>query len=64
MLSSLSARIAAIGLVVLIALASLAGLLVDASRQTSQSFMWAGHSAEVIETTEAALGDLREAESG
>lgn len=64
MLSSLSARIAAIGVVVLIALASLAGLLVDASRQTSQSFEWAGHSAEVIETTEAALGDLREAESG
>ncbi|WP_082449801.1 diguanylate cyclase [Sphingomonas sp. Leaf67] len=64
MLSSLSARIAAIGLVVLIALASLAGLLVDASRQTSQSFEWAGHSVEVIETTEAALGDLREAESG
>lgn len=64
MLSSLSARIAAIGLVVLIALASLAGLLVDASRQTSQSFERAGHSVEVIETTEAALGDLREAESG
>lgn len=36
----------------------------DASRQTSQSFEWAGHSAEVIEKTEAALGDLREAESG
>lgn len=64
MLSSLSARIAAIGLVVLMALASLAGLLVDASRQTSQSFERAGHSVEVIETTEAALGDLREAESG
>jgi diguanylate cyclase (GGDEF)-like protein len=64
MLSSLSARIAAIGFVVLIALASLAGLLVDASRQTSQSFAWAGHSVEVIEATEAALGDLREAESG
>ncbi len=64
MLSSLSARIAAIGFIVLVALASLAGLLVDASQQTSQSFRWAGHSAEVIETTEAALGDLREAESG
>nr|WP_177200173.1 diguanylate cyclase [Sphingomonas rubra] len=64
MLSSLSARITAIGLVVLVALASLAGLLVDASQQTSQSFRWASHSAEVIETTEAALGDLREAESG
>lgn len=64
MFSSLSARIAAIGFVVLVALASLAGLLADASQQTSQSFQWASHSAEVIETTEAALGDLREAESG
>lgn len=64
MFVSLSARIAAIGLVVLVALASLAGLLADASHQTSQSFRWAGHSATVIDMTEAALGDLREAESG
>ena len=64
MFVSLSARIAVLGLVVLIALGSLAGLLVDASYQTSESFRWATHSAEVIETTEAALGDLREAESG
>ena len=64
MFVSLTARIAAIGLVVLIALASLAGLLADASYQASQNFHWAAHSAGVIETTEAALGDLREAESG
>ena len=64
MFASLSARIGAIGLVVLIALGSLAGLLADASHETSQSFRWAAHSADVIETTEAALGDLREAESG
>ena len=64
MFVSLSARITAIGLVVLIALWSLAGLLADASYQTSQNFHWAAHSASVIETTEAALGDLREAESG
>ena len=64
MLGSLSARIAAIGFVVLLALGSLAGLLADAAYQTSESFRWAAHSANVIETTEAALGDLREAESG
>ncbi|WP_368086082.1 diguanylate cyclase [Sphingomonas sp. OK281] len=42
----------------------MAGLLADASYQASQSFQWAAHSAGIIETTEAALGDLREAESG
>ncbi|KQN01790.1 diguanylate cyclase [Sphingomonas sp. Leaf230] len=45
-------------------MASLAGLLADASYQASQSVHWAAHSAGIIETTEAALGDLREAESG
>jgi diguanylate cyclase (GGDEF)-like protein len=64
MFVSLSARIGAIGLTVVIALGSLAGLLADASQLTSQSFRSAAHSADVIETTEAALGDLREAESG
>ena len=64
MFNSLFSRIAAIGLIVVVALGSLAGLLADASHQTSQSFRSAAHSAEVIETTEAALGDLREAESG
>ncbi len=64
MFISLTARITAIGLVVVIALWSLAGLLADASYQISQNFHWAAHSASVIETTEAALGDLREAESG
>ncbi|RYF20793.1 MAG: diguanylate cyclase [Oxalobacteraceae bacterium] len=64
MFSSLSTRVASIGLIVVLALASLAGLLADASNQTSHSFSWVTHSAEVIETTEEALGDLREAESG
>ena len=64
MFVSLTARITAIGLVVLFALGSLAGLLADASHQASQSFHAAAHSAAIIETTEAALGDLREAESG
>lgn len=64
MFASLSTRIAGIGLIVVMALASLAGLLADASNQTSDSFRWVTHSAEVIETAEEALGDLRDAESG
>jgi len=64
MFASLSARVAGIGLVVIVALASLAGLLVDASARTSESFRWFTHSAQVIETTELALEELREAESG
>lgn len=64
MFASLSARIVGIGVIVVAALLSLAGLLVDASGQTRASFQAVTHSAEVIETTEAALGDLREAESG
>jgi diguanylate cyclase (GGDEF)-like protein len=61
---SLSARIVGIGLVVVLALVSLAGLLVDGSHLTSISFKEVMHSALVIETTEAAIEDLREAESG
>ena len=64
MFASLSARVAGIGVVVLAALASLAGVLASASHQTSQSFKWVTHSAEVIETTQMALALLRAAESG
>lgn len=64
MFASLSARIVGIGLIVVAALAFLAGLLADASSQTSKSFGGVTHSAEVIETAEMALGDLRDAESG
>jgi diguanylate cyclase (GGDEF)-like protein len=64
MFASLSARVASIGLIVVIALGSLAGLLADASYQTSDSLRWVIHSADLIETTEEALSELREAESG
>jgi diguanylate cyclase (GGDEF)-like protein len=64
MLASLSARVAGIGLIVVIALGSLAGLLVDASNRSSDSLRWVIHSAAVIETMEESLSDLREAESG
>ncbi|MCC2981166.1 diguanylate cyclase [Sphingomonas sp. IC4-52] len=64
MFASISGRIAGLGLVVLLALASLAGLLVDASRQTTDSFRWVAHSAAVIDATQEALDHLRGAESG
>lgn len=64
MFNSISARIAGIGLIVLIGLAFLAGLLADASYQARLSFMWVRHSDEVIELTLSALNDLRDAESG
>lgn len=64
MFASLSARVAAIGATVMIALASLAGVLASASHQTSESFKWVTHSAAVIETTQLSLAFLRAAESG
>ncbi len=64
MFASLSGRVAGLGLLVVVALGSLAGLLVDASYRTRDSLRWVIHSAELIETTEEALGALRDAESG
>ncbi|RSU50894.1 diguanylate cyclase, partial [Sphingomonas sp. S-NIH.Pt15_0812] len=42
----------------------MAWLLSDAAHQTGSRFRWVTHSAAIIETTDEALGDLREAESG
>jgi len=64
MFASLSTRIMVIGLIVVLALASLAGLLADASNETSHSFGRVRHSARVIEVAEQAIADLRAAESG
>ncbi|MFC3442838.1 diguanylate cyclase [Sphingobium rhizovicinum] len=64
MFSSLTARIAAFGMLVMIALVALIWMLVDASTQTRDSFRWVTHSADVIETMDDALAALREAESG
>lgn len=64
MFASLSFRVAALGFTVVVAVAALAGLMVDASRQTRQSFDWVQHSGAVIEIIEEALADLRNAESG
>lgn len=64
MFASLSSRVATLGLIVVVAVAALAGLLADAARQTRESFAWVEHSAAVLEITEEALADLRDAESG
>ncbi|WP_294195407.1 CHASE3 domain-containing protein, partial [uncultured Sphingomonas sp.] len=64
MFASLSSRVAALGVTVVIAVAALAGLLVDAARQTRDSFLWVEHSAIVLEITSEAVADLRDAESG
>ncbi|WP_260928167.1 diguanylate cyclase [Novosphingobium sp. 9] len=64
MFSSLSARIAAIGVIVVAALGSFAVILADASQQTSDSLRWMTHSVEIIELTQHTLGEMREAESG
>lgn len=64
MFASLSARIYALGALVLLALASFAAILVDSSRQAGGAVQWANHSSTVIETTQIALNQLRSAESG
>ena len=64
MFASLSSRIAALGTIVVLSILALAGLLIDGSHRTRESFRWVTHSAQVIETTVDALAALREAESG
>ena len=64
MLPSLSSRIIALGAIVVLALAGLALMLIDASYQTRESFRAVTHSAAVIETMSEGLVDLRDAESG
>lgn len=64
MFLSLTSRIAAVGALVVIALLALVASLVDASRQSRESFRWVTHSAEVIEAMEETMAGLRDAESG
>ncbi|WOK35267.1 diguanylate cyclase [Sphingomonas sp. C3-2] len=64
MFSSLSSRVAALSTLVVVALAAFAALLVDASRQTRDSFVAVTQSAAVIENMGQILIDLREAEAG
>lgn len=64
MFPSLSSRIAALGALVVAALLTLAGMLMFASVQMRNSFHWVTHSARVIDKTDHALVELREAESG
>jgi len=64
MFLSLTSRIAAVGALVVIALLVLVASLVDASRQSRESFRWVTHSSQVIEAMEETMAGLRDAESG
>jgi len=64
MLQSLTARIAALGAIIVVALLTLAWLLAGASAETRDNFRWVTHSGDVIGSMRSALIDLREAESG
>lgn len=64
MFMSLSSRIAAVGVLVVGAILALVVAMVDASRQSRESFRWVTHSGEVIQTMEDALSALQEAEAG
>lgn len=64
MFQSLTARIAALGAIIVVALLTLAWLLAGASAETRENFRWVTHSGDVIASMRTALIDLREAESG
>jgi CHASE3 domain sensor protein len=64
MFQSLTARIAALGAIIVITLLTLAWLLAGASAETRENFRWVTHSGDVIAAMRTALIDLREAESG
>lgn len=64
MFRSLTFRISVLALVVALALLGLVWLLVDASGRTNESFGSVTRSAEIIETMDQALVELRDAESG
>jgi len=55
MFQSLTSRIAAVSVLVVIALLVLVVALVDASRQTRESFRWVAHSADVIQAMDEAV---------
>lgn len=64
MFKSLTSRIAAVGIMVAIALFALILAIVDASRQSRESFQWVMHSSQLIQAMEETMAGLRDAESG
>lgn len=64
MFTSLTSRIVSVSVMVVVALVALVAMLVDASRQSRESFGWVTHSSAVIQTMEETMAALREAESG
>ena len=64
MFTSLTSRIAAVGIMVATALFVLVLAIVDASRQSRESFQWVMHSSQIIQAMEETMAGLRDAESG
>lgn len=64
MFTSLTSRIAAVGIMVATALFVLVLAIVDASRQSRESFQWGMHSSQIIQAMEETMAGLRDAESG
>ena len=64
MFMSLTSRLAAVGILVVVALLTLVASMDDAARQSRESFRLVTHSSEVIQAMETSLAGLREAESG
>ncbi|MEG2314534.1 CHASE3 domain-containing protein, partial [Brevundimonas sp.] len=64
MFTSLTSRIAAVGIMVATALFVLVLAIVDASRQSRESFQWVMHSSQIIQAMEETMAGLRSAESG
>lgn len=64
MFKSLTSRIAALGVVVVVSILLLVAGMVDASRQTQESFHWVMHSSQVLRSTNELMDSVRSAESG
>lgn len=64
MFTSLTSRIISLTVMVVVALMALVAMMVDATRQSRESFVWVTHSSAVIQTMEETMVALREAESG
>lgn len=64
MFDSLASRIAAVGILVVLALLVVGAALVDASRQSRESFQWVTHSSKVLQALDESIAGIRDAESG
>lgn len=64
MFLSLTSKILTLGVVIVASILLLVAGMVDASRQTQDSFRWVMHSGNVLRNTNTMMGEVRAAESG